>query len=109
MRFQKIFEELRRLNPWPVEYLPAVEDYIELLIGPRGKEKENRLLLELLELTVEKLETFPPDPDFFEDPKPWFQDVHIWATLTHKHKKVTLMAHYRQSEHKCVIIEMKIK
>jgi hypothetical protein len=107
MKFQKVFEELRKLNPWPVEYLPVVEDYIESVLGPHGK--ENRLLLELLELTVEKLETFPPDPDFFEEPRPWFQDVHIWATLTHRHKKVTLMAHYRQGEHKCVIIEMKIK
>src|SRR5579859_2946928 len=109
MRFQKIFEELKKLNPWPVEYLPAVQDYIESVLGPHSKEKENRLLLELLELTVEKLETFPPDPDFFEEPKPWFQDIHIWVTVTHKHKKVALMAHYRQSEHKCVVIGMKIR
>ena len=109
MRFQKIFEELRRLNPWPVEYLPAVESYIESVLGSHGKERDNRLLMELLELTVEKLETFPPDPEFFEDPRPWFQDVHVWATVTHKHKKVTLMAHYRQGEHKCVVIEMKIR
>ena len=51
MRFQKIFEEMRRLNPWPVEYLPAVESYIESVLGTHGKEKENRLLVELLELT----------------------------------------------------------
>jgi hypothetical protein len=109
MKFQKIFEELKKLNPWPVEYLPAVEAYIESVFGLKGKEKENRLLLELLQLTVEKLETFPPDPDFFEDPKPWFQDIYIWVTVTRNHRKVILMAQYRLSERKCVIVEMKIK
>ena len=109
MKFKKIFEELKKLNPWQVAYLPVVEKYIESFFGEKGKEKENRLLLELLELTVEKLETFPPDPDFFDDPKPWFQDVTIWVTVTRTHRKVQLMAQYRLSERQCVIVEMKIK
>src|SRR5665213_1762288 len=109
MKLKGIYEELKKLNPWPVEYLSAIEDYVESVLGPRGKQKENRILLELLELTVLKLETFPPDPDFFEEPKPWFQDITIWVTVTRNHRKVSLKAQYRLSEKKCVIVEMKIK
>jgi len=108
MRHQKIIDELKKLNPWPVEYLPDVEDYIDDVFSTK-EAKENRLLLELFEKTVEKLETFPPDPDFFTEPEIWFHDIHVMVTTTHHHKKITLMAHYRFYDHKCVIVELKIK
>ncbi len=96
---QKFHEEFIKLNPWDVEFddpvKPKIEDY----------SAKHPTVIGVLERVVSKLETFPPDPDFFEAPQPSLHDMRIWLTITDGSLRFVLKVEYRLDQEKCFITE----
>jgi hypothetical protein len=67
-----LYEDFIKANPWPVEFdnpvKPKIKNYYE----------EHPSIVGVLEKITSKLETFPPDSDYFENPRPSLHDMRIW-------------------------------
>lgn len=111
MKYGKLFEDFRKLNPWEVVFTPEVKRVLTALATedeiPEGK--SNRLVLEITEKAFEVLTTFPPNDSFFTDPRPSLQDLTVWLVVTLPHKKVLIKAEYRLEERRCWVTEFGIK
>lgn len=100
---QKLYEEFIKLNPWDVE----VDEPIKPKIAEYSA--KHPTVISVLEKVVSKLETFPPDPDFFDDPKPSLHDMRIWLTVTDGSLRFVLKVEYRLDQEKCFIVEFLAK
>ena len=113
MKFGKLYEDFKKLNPWLVESTELVLERLEKLMEEEGKakdgEKSQRLVLELFQKVTVMLANFPPDDTFFTDPKPFLYDLSIWLVVTHSHKKIRVKAEYRLHEHRCLITDWVVK
>ena len=95
----KLYEEFIQLNPWPVEFDDPVKPKVETYY------KKHPTVIGVLEKIVSKLETFPPDPDYFEDPKPSLHDMRIWLTVSEGSLRFKLKVEYRLDQKTCFIVE----
>ena len=100
---QKLYEEFIKLNPWPVDFDSSIEPKVSEYCA------KNPVIVGLLKKIVSKLETFPPDPDFFKDPKPSLHDMRIWLTVTEGNVRFMLMVEYRLDPKKCFIVDFDAK
>lgn len=95
----KLYDDFLKANPWPVEFddavKPKIEDYY----------KKHSSIVSVLEKVVSKLETFPPDPDYFDNPKPSLHDMRIWLTHSEGNVRFMLQVEYRLNQGTCFIVE----
>ncbi len=113
MKTHKLFEEFRKLNPWPVLFDGPANAVLDALVkaeeGKEEGEKSQKLLIDLISKAALVLKTFPPDDNFFTDPRPSLDNLHIWLVVSVGHKKVLVKAQYRLDEHICWITELGLK
>ena len=95
----ELYEDFIKANPWPVKFddpvEPKIEDYY----------KKHSSIVSVLEKVVSKLETFPPDPDYFENPKPSLHDMRIWLTISDGALRFLLKVEYRLAQKTCFIVD----
>ena len=95
----KLYEEFIKVNPWLVDFddplKPKIEDY-------SGKHPS---IVGVLDKVVSKLETFPPDRDYFENPRPSLHDMRIWLTVSDGALRFLLKVEYRLDQKTCFIVE----
>lgn len=60
----KLYEEFIKLNPWLVEFEESVQPKVE------AYHHKHPAVAGVLEKVVSKLETFPPDENYFQNPRP---------------------------------------
>ena len=113
MKFGKLFDDFRKLNPWPVVNTEQVESVLDGLMKDEEQNAEGgktqRLIIELFQKATHLLRNFPPDDTFFTDPRPYLFDVTVWLVVSQAHKKIMLKAEYRLYEHLCVVTEFSVK
>lgn len=95
----KLYADFMKLNPWPVEFDEPVKEPL------RQYSDANPELVGVLAKIASKLETFPPDPDYFEDPKPSLHDMRIWLTVSEGHLRFMLKVEYRLDKMTCFIVD----
>jgi hypothetical protein len=95
----KLYEDFIKANPWPVEFdnpvKPKVEDYC----------KKHPTVVGILKEVVSKLGTFPPDPNYFDNPKPSLHDMRIWLTKSDGSLRFMLKVEYRLNQKTCFIVD----
>lgn len=113
MKQSKLYEQFKRLNPWPVRFKDAAQKVLDDLIreeaGKGDQGKSQKLILDLFKGAAEHLKTFPPDDRFFTDPRPSLANVQIWLVVTLPHKKVLVKAEYTLEDHLCWVTEIGVR
>lgn len=94
-----LYGQFIKLNPWPVEFEESVQPKIE------AYHRQHPAVAGILEKVVSKLETFPPDKDYFENPRPSLHDMRIWLTVSEGRLRFTLKVEYRLEPQTCFIVE----
>jgi hypothetical protein len=95
----KLYEEFIKLNPWSVEFEDSVKPQVSFYYSKHPS------LMSVLEKIVSKLETFPPDDQYFKDPKPSLHDMRIWLTISEGVLRFRLKVEYRLDQKICFIVE----
>jgi hypothetical protein len=90
-------------NPWQVKFEDMAMDVVE------GYVERFPMVLGVLEKVVSKLETFPPDPSFFLDPRPSLHDMRIWLTVSEGNLRFVLKVEYRLDSKICFIVDFRSK
>lgn len=81
-------------------------EFDELVKEPIGVYFDaNPALAGILDKVTSKLETFPPDPNYFKDPKPSLHDMRIWLTVSDGHLRFMLKVEYRLDKKTCFIVD----
>lgn len=100
---QNIYAEFIKVNPWPVEFeesvKPTIADYA----------KHMPTVIGVLEKVVSELETFPPNPEYFRDPRPSMHDMRIWLTVSDGRLRFNLKVEYRLDSKACYIVDFRPK
>jgi len=94
-------------NPWRVEPTPELAGYVKSLMKNK-KYAENKVFWDFYESLIIVLETFPPDPKYFQNPQVWFFNEMYRTTMTHHGFIITVMAQYRYFERICVVVELTV-
>lgn len=95
----KLYEDFIKGNPWAVVFDDSIKTKVEAYY------KKHPTIVGVLEKVVSKLETFPPDKDYFDNPKPSLHDMRIWLTVSEGSLRFLLKVEYRLDQKTCFIVE----
>jgi len=95
----KLYQDFINANPWPVEFDELVKPKIEVYY------EQHPSIVSVLDKVVSKLETFPPDPDYFEKPRPSLHDARMWVTVSEGRLRFMLKVEYWLAQKTCFIVE----
>jgi hypothetical protein len=93
-----LYEAFINLNPWPVEFEESVKPKVE------AYHAKHPFVAGVLGKVVLKLETFPPDDHYFENPRPSLHDMRIWLTVSEGRLRFLLKVEYRFEQKTCFIV-----
>jgi hypothetical protein len=96
---RKLYEEFIKANPWQVEFEDSIQSRVAAYY------KKHPTIVGVLEKVVSKLETFPPDENYFENPRPSLHDMRIWLTVSEGRLRFVLKVEYRLEPKTCFIVE----
>jgi hypothetical protein len=96
---RKLYEEFIKLNPWSVEFEDGATPQVSVYCSRHPS------IVSVLEKVVLKLETFPPDDRYFEDPRPSLHDMRIWLTVSEGSLRFRLKVEYRLDQKTCFIVD----
>lgn len=99
----QLYAEFKKLNPWPVEFEESVQPRVEAYY------QKHPAVAGVLEKVVSKLETFPPDGNYFKNPRPSLHDMRIWLTVSEGRLRFRLKVEYRLELRTCFIVEFMAK